>query len=79
MTLERLNPGERCRILAVADCPDSPVLRDRLLDMGLTPGTEIFIRRRAPMGDPVEIYLRGYELTLRLSDAKLITVERLNA
>ncbi|GHU61380.1 iron transporter FeoA [Clostridia bacterium] len=47
-------------------------LRDRLLDMGLTPGTEVFLRKTAPMGDPIEITLRGYELTLRKDDAKLI-------
>ena len=47
-------------------------LRDRLLDMGLTPGTEVFLRKTAPMGDPIEITLRGYELTLRKEDAKMI-------
>jgi Fe2+ transport system protein FeoA len=47
-------------------------LRDRLLDMGLTPGTEVYLRKTAPMGDPIEITLRGYELTLRKDDAKMI-------
>ena len=44
-------------------------LRHHLLDMGLTPGTEVTLRKVAPMGDPIEVELRGYELTLRLADA----------
>ena len=50
-------------------------LRQRLLDMGLTPNTEVFVRKVAPMGDPIEIHLRGYELTLRAQDAANIEVE----
>ncbi len=50
-------------------------LRRHLLDMGLTPGAEVTLRKRAPMGDPIEIEVRGYELTLRLSDARQIEVE----
>ncbi|MCI5897851.1 MAG: ferrous iron transport protein A [Firmicutes bacterium] len=49
-------------------------LRKRLLDMGLTPKTEIMIRKVAPLGDPMELCLRGYELTLRRADAHYITV-----
>lgn len=49
-------------------------LRDRLLDMGLTPGTEVMVRKVAPMGDPIEITLRGYELTLRGEDARMIEI-----
>ena len=49
--------------------------RRRLLDMGLTPGIEIYIRKVAPLGDPIEITLRGYELTLRRDECKLIKVE----
>lgn len=44
----------------------------RLFDMGITPGAEIFLRKKAPLGDPVEITLRGYELTLRKTEASLI-------
>ena len=51
-------------------------LRRRLLDMGLTPHTEVMIRKVAPLGDPIEIQLRGYELTLRLDDARNIVMER---
>jgi Fe2+ transport system protein FeoA len=49
-------------------------LRDRLLDMGLTPGTLIYLRKLAPMGDPIQIALRGYELTIRKADAGRIEV-----
>lgn len=44
-------------------------IRRRLFDMGLTPGCEVFVRKRAPLGDPVEVTLRGYELTLRKDEA----------
>ena len=46
----------------------------RFLDMGLTPKTKVMVRKKAPLGDPIEIFLRGYELTLRLDDANKITV-----
>lgn len=50
-------------------------LRNRLIDMGLIPKTTVMLRKVAPMGDPIEIRLRGYELTLRKEDASVITVE----
>jgi len=50
-------------------------IRRRLFDMGLTPGAQIFVRKVAPLGDPVEVTIRGYELSLRKDEAKLITVE----
>ena len=50
-------------------------LRRRLFDMGITPGTEIFVRKKAPLGDPIEVTLRGYEVALRKSEASLVTVE----
>ncbi len=50
-------------------------VRHRLFDMGLTPGTEVFLRKKAPMGDPLEFTLRGYELTLRKDEARLITCQ----
>ena len=49
-------------------------LRHHLLDMGLTPGTEVSLRKTAPMGDPVQLVLRGYELTLRLAEAAKIEI-----
>ncbi|SHO44824.1 FeoA family protein [Anaerocolumna xylanovorans] len=73
MTLDQLRIGKKAHIVSVNG---KGALRDRLLDMGLTPGTEVMVRRTAPFGDPIEILLRGYELTLRLEDAKSIEVER---
>ena len=54
-------------------------LRHHLLDMGLTPGTEVTLRKMAPMGDPIEVELRGYELTLRLADAQKIEIDSVHA
>ena len=50
-------------------------IKRRLMDMGLTRGTEVFVRKLAPLGDPIEITLRGYELSLRKADADMIEVE----
>lgn len=50
-------------------------VRRRIMDMGITRGCEIFVRKVAPLGDPVEITVRGYELTLRKADAEMILVE----
>ena len=49
--------------------------RRRLLDMGVTPGTTIYLRKKAPLGDPLAITLRGYELTLRKDEAQLVVLE----
>ncbi len=50
-------------------------LRRRLFDMGVTPGADVLLRKKAPLGDPIEITIRGYELTLRKTEAELITME----
>lgn len=71
MTLDKLKIGESSVIDSVGG---EGALRRRLLDMGLTPGTKINMRKKAPMGDPIEIKLRGYELTLRLEDAEKIAL-----
>lgn len=47
----------------------------RLFDMGITPGAEIYLRKKAPLGDPIEITIRGYELTLRSTEASLVIME----
>lgn len=52
-------------------------IKRRLFDMGVTPGVEIFLRKKAPLGDPFEITIRGYELTLRKSEAKNIQMEEI--
>lgn len=71
MTLAELAAGESAIISAVGG---QGALRRRLLDMGLTPKTRIMVRKVAPMGDPIELHLRGYELTLRLDDAREIEI-----
>ena len=73
MTLTELNTGERAAITGLGG---DGALRCRLLDMGLTPRTLVTLRKVAPMGDPIEIHIRGYELTLRVDDARQITVEK---
>ncbi len=73
VTLEELEIGGAGVIIAVHG---QGALRDRLLDMGLTPRTRVMIRKTAPMGDPIEISLRCYELTLRKEDAANIEIIR---
>lgn len=75
MTLNELKIGDSGAITAVGG---EGALRCRLLDMGLTPRTVVTLRKVAPMGDPIEIHVRGYELTLRVEDARQITVEKRN-
>lgn len=72
MTLDKLATGQSAKIIAVGG---EGSLRNRLIDMGLIPKTTVMLRKVAPMGDPIEIRLRGYELTLRKEDASVITVE----
>lgn len=72
MTLDKLPIGKSAVIVQVGG---EGALRCRLLDMGLIPRTRVIVRKAAPMGDPIEIHLRGYELTLRLEEAKQITVK----
>ena len=72
-TLDSLVPGESGIIVSVGG---SGALRHRLLDMGLAPRTAVRVERIAPMGDPMELYLRGYRLTLRKEDASKIEVEK---
>jgi len=66
-TLRDLRPGERAVVAALAG---EPLSKRRLADMGITPGVSVFMRKAAPFGDPIEISLRGYELTLRKSEAE---------
>ena len=73
ITLNNLAIGQRATIITVGG---EGILRRRFLDMGLTPKTRVMVRKRAPLGDPIEIFLRGYELTLRLDDAKKLPCSR---
>ncbi|MDR0491169.1 MAG: ferrous iron transport protein A [Oscillospiraceae bacterium] len=72
MTLRELGVGESGRVVSVGG---EKMLRRRLLDMGITPRTIVTVKKVAPMGDPIELMLRGYVLTLRLADAEEIVVE----
>lgn len=71
ISLDKLPLGQEAIIQNVGG---EGILRRRLLDMGLTPRTRVMVRKRAPLGDPLEIFLRGYELTLRADEAAKITV-----
>lgn len=71
MTLDKLPLGQQAEIVKVGGLGD---LRLRLLDMGLIPKTRVMVHKVAPMGDPMEITLRGYTLSLRRDDAKDIEV-----
>ena len=72
-TLDTLKPGENAVITGINGQNTS--LRRRLLDMGLTLNTEVSLVREAPFGDPIELEVRGYSLTIRKSDAQLIEVK----
>ena len=72
MTLDELSVGRSGVITAVGG---EGILRCRLLDMGLIPHTRVSVSKIAPMGDPMELFLRGYTLTLRKEDAHNITIE----
>ncbi len=73
MKLNLLKPGESGIIKAVGG---EGALRLRLLDMGLIPRTEVRVQKIAPLGDPIQILIRGYDLTLRKEDAAMIDVEK---
>ena len=72
MTLFDCQVGEKAEVLGVSG---ERAIRKRLIDMGITTGTVLFIRKVAPLGDPVEITVRGYELSLRKADAEMIQVD----
>ncbi len=76
MTIDELRIGSTAPITKVGGFGP---LRRRLLDMGLTPKTKIMVRKKAPLGDPIEIFLRGYELTIRLEDANKIEISEVSA
>jgi ferrous iron transport protein A len=71
-TLRAANLGETVKVMKITG--EGPVKR-RIMDMGITRGVEIFVRKVAPLGDPVEVTVRGYELSLRKADAEIIELE----
>ena len=70
-TLKEAKIGENVRVVKLHG---EGAVKRRIMDMGITKGTEIFIRKVAPLGDPVEVTVRGYELSLRKADAEMIAV-----
>ena len=72
MTLKDVKPGKTVRITKITG---EGAIKRRIMDMGLTKGTEVFVRKVAPLGDPVEITVRSYELSVRKYDAELVEVE----
>ena len=71
-TMKDTNPGETVRVVKVHV---EGALRRRLLDMGITKGTKINVLKTAPLGDPIEVTVRGYELSLRKAEGEIIEVE----
>ena len=70
-TLDTFSIGERGVVKSVTG---EGKIRRRLLDMGITPGVEVLLRKKAPLGDPIEITIRGYELTLRNTEAACVVM-----
>ena len=71
-TLKEVKVGARVKVLKVHG---EGAVKRRIMDMGITKGTEIFIRKVAPLGDPLELTVRGYELTIRRADAEIIEID----
>lgn len=71
-SLKEAKCGETVKVIKLKG--EGPVKR-RIMDMGITKGTEVFVRKVAPLGDPIEVTVRGYELSLRKADAEMIEVE----
>lgn len=72
-TLRDTKCGERVQVVKLHG---EGAVKRRIMDMGITKGTEIFIRKVAPFGDPVEVTVRGYELSLRKADAQMVEVKQ---
>ena len=71
-TLKQVKIGSTVRVVKLHG---EGAVKRRIMDMGITKGAEIFVRKVAPMGDPIEVTVRGYELSLRKADAEMIEVE----
>lgn len=75
ISLDKLSIDEQAIVIKVEG---EGKVRRRLFDMGLTPGAKVYLRKAAPLGDPIQINLRGFELTLRKIEAKNVLVRKLN-
>ena len=71
-TLRDTKPGETVKVVKLNG---SGAVKRRIMDMGITKGVEVYVRKIAPLGDPVEFTVRGYELSLRKEDAEMVEVE----
>ena len=71
-TLKEIKCGETVRVIKISG---EGAIKRRIMDMGIVKGVEIYVRKVAPLGDPVEVTVRGYELSLRKADAQMIAVE----
>jgi ferrous iron transport protein A len=71
-TLKNVSVGTTVRVVKLNG---EGALKRRIMDMGVTRGTEVYVRKVAPLGDPIEVTVRGYELSIRKADAELIEVE----
>ncbi len=72
MTLREVSIGQTVKVVKLHG---EGAVKRRIMDMGITKGTEIFVRKVAPLGDPIEVNVRNYELSLRKADAEMIEVE----
>ena len=71
-TLKQAKIGDTVKVVKLHG---EGAVKRRIMDMGLTKGTEVYVRKVAPLGDPIEIQVRGYELSLRKADAEMVEVE----
>ena len=71
-TLKEIKIGHKAKVVKVHG---EGAVKRRIMDMGITKGVEITVRKVAPLGDPLELHLRGYELSIRKSDAEMIEIE----
>lgn len=71
-TLREIKPGDSARVVRLHG---TGAIKRRIMDMGITKGTDIMVRKVAPLGDPMEVNVRGYELSLRKDDCEMIEVE----
>jgi ferrous iron transport protein A len=73
--MKTLKDGKIGETLKVVKLNGTGAIKRRIMDMGITKGTEVYIRKVAPLGDPIEVTVRGYELSIRKADAEIIDVE----
>ena len=71
-TLKDVTPGQSAKVVKLEG---QGAVKRRIMDMGITKGVEVFVRRVAPLGDPIELTVRGYELSIRKSEAENVLVE----